>query len=149
VFRADAATRVAPYLVLAVDGMLFAEMHEERIVCPLASDGSFVDCGASRHVGPRDAITATLGRELGELHGTPRIVLGAGGGAYRLHDYPGWYLGVHAAAKVAIVDFGGWALTATLQPTLLPNIPDGHLWIVPLTFGVRAHSSDGYDTAGE
>jgi hypothetical protein len=52
---------------------------------------------------------------------------------------PGWYLGLHAAAKVVLVDFGRLALTATVQQTLLPDIPDGHLWLVPITVGVRVH----------
>jgi hypothetical protein len=139
VLRADIATRVASHLVLDVDALLFARISDTRIVCPLAAGGGAPDCPSALDVLPSQAITATLGRELGRVHDTPRLVIGAGVGAYGVHDGDGFYFGVHGAAKLVLAELGRMQIAATVQPLLLPNVPGGRLWAVPITIGVRAH----------
>lgn len=131
--RAEVGSVVAPRTVLIVDGLLLlpASSHSEcgvdgrgQPTCEVADDLNL------------DGLSGSIGRTWGLTGDTQRVIASVGAGGYGLHHV---YAGVDAAVKWAVADWGHVGLVLSAQGIVLPNARGAHMWVVPVTIGLRRH----------
>jgi hypothetical protein len=136
VLRAEVGSLVTPRTVLMVDALLLlpASSHTD---CGVDGRGQST-CEAADDFN-LDGLSGSIGRTWGFTGDTPRVIASVGAGGYGFHGLHHVYTGVDAAVKWAVADWDHVGLVVSAQGIVLPNVRGAHMWVVPLTIGLRRH----------
>jgi hypothetical protein len=136
-FNAEIGSFVAPNTVLMVDALLLIPPMSDDPDCGVTAGGETV-CGTvdEKKV---SGLSGSIGRTWGRTGDTPRLVVSVGAGGYQVNGLAHVAAGADAAARWTIHDWGHLALVLSAQGIVLPNVAGSHVWIVPITVGLRSH----------